>query len=65
MADLIRNLDLLQLENTINDVLPTEILFKILKKLDYQDLQNAKRTCQKWNEIASEVFLHPRYQSKY
>ena len=65
MDDLIRNLNLLQLENTINGVLPTEILFKILKKLDYQDLQNAKRTCSKWNEIASEIFCYPRYQSKY
>ena len=37
----------------INKVLPTEILKKIMKYLDYKTLTLAKETCKRWNEIIS------------
>lgn len=35
----------------VNHVLPTEILKKILGKLDFKSLNFAKQTCKHWKEI--------------
>lgn len=38
-------------EAVIHDLLPKEMLVKILKELDYKSICIARRTCKFWNEV--------------
>ena len=49
---------------TINDKLPTEILKKILEKLDIKSLCLARRTCNHWKEIVDRFELVEEASSK-
>ena len=42
---------------SINGVLPTELLKKILEKLDYYSLASAKQTCKQWTNIIDSFEL--------
>ena len=39
---------------SINQVLPTEMLKKIMENLDYKNLLSAKKTCRHWKNIIVE-----------
>ena len=49
----------------INQVLPTEILRKILQKLDIPSLCSARQTCKRWKEIIDGFELVEEACSKY
>ena len=49
----------------INQVLPTEILRKILQRLDIKNLCVAKQTCKRWKEIIDGFELVEEACSKY
>ena len=42
---------------SINQVLPTEMLKKILENLDYKSLLFSKKTCRLWKDIVMEFGL--------
>ena len=48
----------------INNILPPEIVEKILKLITYNDIYQAKLTCRKWNEIIHKGSLMKRAFSK-
>jgi len=39
---------------SINQVFPDEILEKILKKLDFESLCSARRSCERWMKIVDD-----------
>ena len=49
----------------INQVLPTEILRKILQRLDIPSLCSARQTCKRWKEIIDGFELVEEACSKY
>ena len=49
----------------INKVLPSEMLVKILKKLDFKSLSFAKQTCMRWRDIIHEFELVEKASSKF
>ena len=49
----------------INQALPTEILRKILQKLDIPSLCSARQTCKRWKEIIDGFELVEEACSKY
>ena len=49
----------------INQVLPTEILRKILQRLDIPSLCVARQTCKRWKEIIDGFELVEEECSKY
>ena len=49
----------------INQVLPTEILMKILQRLDIPSLCVARQTCKRWKEIIDGFELVEEACSKY
>ena len=49
----------------INKVLPSEMLVKILKKLDLKSLSFAKQTCMRWRDIIHEFELVEKASSKF
>ena len=50
--------------STINDDLPTEILKKILEKLDIKSLCLARQTCKRWKAIVDGFELVEEASSK-
>ena len=50
---------------SMNKVLPTEILRKILENLDYKSLCFAKKTCKLWKEIVVEFGFEKKASGKY
>ena len=50
--------------STINDVLPTEILKKILERLDIKSLCLARQTCKRWKTIVDRFELVEEASSK-
>ena len=50
---------------SINMVLPTEMLKKILEKLDWKSLTSSKQTCQYWREIINQFKLERHASSKF
>ena len=51
--------------SSVNEVLPTELLKKILQNLGIKSLCFAKQTCKNWNEIVDEFGLVEKAISKY
>ena len=49
---------------SINQVLPTEMLKKILEKLDYKNLLSAKKTCRHWKNIIVEFDFEKKASGK-
>ena len=49
---------------SINQVLPTEMLKKILENLDYKSLFVAKKSCQHWKNIIVEFELEKQASGK-
>ena len=49
----------------INQVLPTEILRKVLQRLDIPSLCVARQTCKRWKEIIDGFELVEEACSKY
>ena len=49
---------------SINQVLPTEMLKKILENLDYKSLYFAKKSCQQWKEIIVGFGLEKKASGK-
>ena len=49
---------------SINGVLPTELLKKILEKLDYYSLASAKQTCKQWTNIIDSFELIEQVSGK-
>ena len=49
----------------MNKVLPSEMLVKILKKLDLKSLSFAKQTCMRWRDIIHEFELVEKASSKF
>ena len=47
------------------EVFPTEMLKKILDKLDFKSLCFAKQTCKRWNEIIEKFELSNQASSKF
>ena len=37
--------------SAINDILPTEIIEKVIKLLNYKDVNQARLICRKWRQI--------------
>ena len=50
---------------SINMVLPTEMMKKILEKLDWKSLTSSKQTCQHWREIINQFKLEEQASSKF
>ena len=50
---------------SVNEVLPTELLKKILENLGIKSLCFAKQTCKHWNEIVDEFELVEKALSKF
>ena len=50
---------------SINQVLPTEIVKKILQRLDIKSLCCAKQTCKYWKSIINAFELMENASSKY
>ena len=51
--------------SSVNEVLPTELLKKILENLGIKSLCFAKQTCKHWNEIVDEFQLVEKALSKF
>ena len=51
--------------SSVNEVLPTELLKKILENLGIRSLCFAKQTCKHWNEIVDEFELVEKAISEY
>ena len=51
--------------NRVNHVLPTEILKKILGKLDFKSLGLARQTCKRWKEIIDAFELMKQAYRKF
>ena len=49
----------------IHQTLPTEMLKKILEKLDIKSLSFAKQTCMRWRDIIHEFELVEKASSKF
>ena len=49
----------------INQVLPTEILRKILQRLDIPSLCSARQTCKRWKDVIDGFELVEEACSKY
>ena len=49
----------------VNQVLPTEVLKKILKNLDFRSLCYALQTCKRWKEIIDGFEFVKLSQSKF
>ena len=49
---------------SINQVLPTEMLKKILENLDYKSFLNAKKTCKLWKNIIVEFGFEKQASGK-
>ena len=49
----------------INQVLPTEMLKKILENLDYKSLLSAKKTCRLWKDIIVEFAFEKQASGKF
>ena len=49
---------------SINQVLPTEMLKKILENLDYKSIHSARQTCKRWKEIIYKIKLVEKYSNK-
>ena len=49
----------------IHEVLPTEVLVNILKRLDFKSIMNAKRTCKEWKKIIEDFKLVEAATSKF
>ena len=49
----------------INEVLPTELLKKILENLDFKSLGSAKQSCKHWKEIIDVFELKKKALSKF
>ena len=41
----------------IHEILPTEIIVNIFKRLDFKSIVNAKRTCKNWKKIIEDFKL--------
>ena len=50
---------------SVNELLPTELLKKILENLGIKSLCFAKQTCKHWNEIVDEFQLVEKALSKF
>ena len=51
-------------ESKIIQILPTELMKKILENLDYKSLGFVKQTCKRWKEIIVGFKLQKRASSK-
>ena len=49
----------------INKILPSEMLVKILEKLDIKSILLAKQTCMHWRDIINEFELVEKASSKF
>ena len=50
--------------STINDMLPPEILEKIIKLLNYKDICQAQLICRRWKEIIENGTLLKKVSGK-
>ena len=50
--------------SSLNEILPTEMLKKILGYLDYKSTWNASQTCKQWKEIIDEFRFVEEASSK-
>ena len=49
---------------SINQVLPTEMLKKIMENLDFKSLLSAKKTCRLWKDIIVEFDFEKQASGK-
>ena len=54
-----------ELTQFVNQVFPTELLKKILERLDIKSLCSAKQTCKHWKNIIDTFELLENASSKY
>ena len=52
-------------ESNINEILPTELIKKILENLDFKSLKSARQCCKQWKEIIDVFELALKRPGEY